>query len=153
MYAHTKPFQILELQTCKQWFYPKLWYSQSPSKYLAIIFKGVPLSSRVPTFYTSMSKICILWMILPRTYEEILEIFQVVGRGVPTSALWMCDVVILQCEVGGVLFTTHLTDQMHVTITNKIYVLNKLIWLCLLQTMGTEFKISYKYKYLHTMQR
>ena len=153
MYAHTKPFKILELQTCKLWFYPKLTMVFPKSKFLAIIFKGVPLSSRVPTFYTSMSKICILWMILPRTYEEILEIFQVVGRGVPTSALWMCDVVILQCEVGGVLFTTHLTDQMHVTITNKIYVLNRLIWLCLLQTMGTEFKISYKYKYLHTMQR
>ena len=63
-------------------------------------------------------------MILPSTYEEILDIFQVEECRHP---LRECDVVILQCEVGGVLFTTHLTDQMHVTITNKIYVLNRLI--------------------------
>ena len=62
-------------------------------------------------------------MILPSTYEEILDIFQEEECRHP---LCECDVVILQCEVGGVSFTTW---QMHVTITHKIYVLNRLIWL------------------------
>ena len=67
-------------------------------------------------------------MILPSTYEEILDIFQVEECRHP---LWECDVVILQWKVGGVSW------QMHVTITHKIYVLNRLIWLWSVQAQPT----------------